>query len=81
MTDMDRRTITIEDLLALKWIGDPQLSPDGTRVVYVLTVADRDANTYRSHLGSSLPNFFITISSGNPVKFLMRARLGLSRNK
>lgn len=47
---MGKRTITIDDLLALKWIGDPQLSPDGTRIVYVLTVADREANTYRSHL-------------------------------
>ncbi|HEV8354241.1 MAG TPA: S9 family peptidase [bacterium] len=47
---MSTRKITIEDLLSIKWIGDPQLSPDGARVAYVLTVADREANTYRSHL-------------------------------
>lgn len=47
---MSTRTITADDLLALKWISDPQVSPDGTRVVYVLTVVDRDADTYRSHL-------------------------------
>jgi len=60
---MDRRTITIEDLLALKWIGDPQLSPDGTRVVYVLTVADREPNTYRSHL------WIVPLGAGEPRQF------------
>ncbi|MDQ7843656.1 MAG: S9 family peptidase [Armatimonadota bacterium] len=47
---MSGRTITIDDLLALKWIGDPQISPDGRWVVYVQKVADREADTYRSHL-------------------------------
>ncbi|MGH2349560.1 MAG: S9 family peptidase, partial [bacterium] len=37
-------------MLSIKGVGDLQLSPDGTRVVYVLTVADREANTYRSHV-------------------------------
>ncbi|MDR7401839.1 MAG: S9 family peptidase [Armatimonadota bacterium] len=47
---MTGRTITIEDLLALRWISDPQVSPDGRRVVCVVTVVDREADTYRSHL-------------------------------
>ncbi len=47
---MSKRKISIEDLLALKWVSDPQLSPDGTRVVFVQTVIDREADVYRSHL-------------------------------
>ena len=45
-----RRPITGEDLLALPVAGDPQMSPDGSQIVYTLTVVDRDANVYRSHL-------------------------------
>ncbi|HEY3247993.1 MAG TPA: S9 family peptidase [bacterium] len=60
---MTTRKITIEDLLALKWIGDPQLSPDGTRIVYVLTAADREANTYRSHL------WIVPVGAGEPRQF------------
>ena len=47
---MSKRKITIDDLLALKWVSDPQLSPVGSRLVFVQTVVDRDADTYRSHL-------------------------------
>src|SRR3989454_340708 len=47
---VSKRKITIDDLLALKWVSDPQLSHDGSRLVFVQTVVDRDADTYRSHL-------------------------------
>lgn len=47
---MTKRKITIEDLLALKWVSDPQVSPDGMKVIFVQTIADREADTYRSHL-------------------------------
>ena len=47
---MSRRKITIDDLLALKWVSDPQLSPDGSRIAFVQTVVDGEADTYRSHL-------------------------------
>ena len=29
-----RRNLTIEDLSALHWIADPQISPDGSRVAF-----------------------------------------------
>src|SRR2546425_8791668 len=48
--DMAKRKITIEDLLSLKWVSDPQLSPDGSRIAFVQTVAAGEADTYRSHL-------------------------------
>ncbi len=47
---MRGRKITIDDLLALRWVSDPQVSPDGSRVVFVQTEVAREAETYRSHL-------------------------------
>ena len=41
------RPMTVDDLLAVKAVSDPQVSPDGTRVVYV--VAERDPATDRTN--------------------------------
>jgi dipeptidyl aminopeptidase/acylaminoacyl peptidase len=38
------RPITIDDLLAFERLGDPQLAPDGTRVLYTVAVPDVGAN-------------------------------------
>jgi dipeptidyl aminopeptidase/acylaminoacyl peptidase len=37
-----------EDVYAITSAGDPRLSPDGTRVAYVVNWIDRDANGYRA---------------------------------
>jgi dipeptidyl aminopeptidase/acylaminoacyl peptidase len=37
-----------EDIYALASVGDPRLSPDASRVAYVVNRIDRDANRYRS---------------------------------
>jgi len=58
---MSQRPITIDDLLALQWISDPQISPDGRSVVYVQKAADREADTYRSHL-------WIVPADGGPAR-------------
>ncbi len=47
---MDRRPITIEDLLAWKIANDPQMAPDGSRVVCSLTIVDEAAKGYQTHL-------------------------------
>src|SRR6476469_3626735 len=39
-----RRPITATDLLSAQRVSDPQLSPDGSRVVYSVAVPDRTAN-------------------------------------
>ena len=39
-----KRPITIDDLLKLQRVGDPQISPDGATVVYAVTVPDKAAN-------------------------------------
>ncbi len=57
---MSTRPITIEDLLALPVVNDPQLSPDGRRVVFTVTRMDREANASRTHL------WLVPIEKGDP---------------
>ncbi len=45
-----RQPIAAEDLYAFQFVGDPRLSPDGSRVAFVVTVADRERNDYRSRI-------------------------------
>lgn len=41
---------TQDDLIALKSVSDPQISPDGTRVVYVVTELSADGTEFTSDL-------------------------------
>lgn len=45
-----KRLITAEDLLKIKVVSDPRLSPNGTRVIFVVKVTDSEKNKYWSHL-------------------------------
>jgi dipeptidyl aminopeptidase/acylaminoacyl peptidase len=45
-----KRPMTIDDLFRFKRVSDPQISPDGKLVVYVLTTVDLDANKSSSSL-------------------------------
>lgn len=44
------RTITIDDFFALKRVSDPQISPDGKWVAYVVTTTNREENSTTSTL-------------------------------
>jgi dipeptidyl aminopeptidase/acylaminoacyl peptidase len=44
------RPMTVDDLLAVKGVSDPQISPDGAQVVYVVSEIDRAANKANSAL-------------------------------
>ncbi len=44
------RLITAQDLCALQFVGDPQVSPDGTHAAFVVTTTDADADEYRSRI-------------------------------
>jgi dipeptidyl aminopeptidase/acylaminoacyl peptidase len=46
----DRRTLQSQDLLALKLAGDCHISPDGSRVAYVLQEIDKEKNEYKSSI-------------------------------
>ncbi len=41
------RGITAEDLYRWNWVSDPQISPDGKRIAYVVKTVDQDAGEYR----------------------------------
>jgi len=43
-----RRSITADDLFAVRLVGDPQPSPDGSRVAYVVTRLDQEADDYKA---------------------------------
>ena len=42
--------LTNDDLLALTWIADPRISPDGTRAAFTRVWVDRDADAYRTRI-------------------------------
>ncbi len=44
----ERRYLQVEDLLAIKLAGDCQISPDGSRVAYVLQEINKEKNEYHS---------------------------------
>lgn len=46
---MAKRTIQADDLLKLAYVGDPQISPDGSRVLFGVKRVD-EKNQYVSHL-------------------------------
>lgn len=45
-----KRAITIDDLLAIKGVADPQVSPDGRSVVYVVSSIDRSTEKTNTEL-------------------------------
>jgi len=46
----DTHPFSIHDMLAMQRISDPQVSPDGKRIVFVLRTTDLDANRGRTDL-------------------------------
>ena len=57
-----RRAMTIDDLLAVKSVSDPQVSPDGKLVVYVMSELDRSTDKSNSDL------YLIPIGGGEPKR-------------
>jgi dipeptidyl aminopeptidase/acylaminoacyl peptidase len=71
-----RRGITPEDYFAFEFLGDPQLSPDGKRVAYVVTTVDQKQNRRVSQVwvvatdGSSTPRqFTASLQSSNTPRW------------
>ncbi|MGZ5515999.1 MAG: hypothetical protein ACXWHD_12785, partial [Candidatus Aminicenantales bacterium] len=46
LVDVVKRVPAVEDLMALKSAGNPQISPDGRRVAYTVTETDFDQDAY-----------------------------------
>ncbi|MGO8898656.1 MAG: S9 family peptidase [Isosphaeraceae bacterium] len=58
----DGRALTIDDLLAIKSVSDPQISPDGESVVYVVSELDRTTDKTDSSL------WLIATAGGEPKR-------------
>jgi dipeptidyl aminopeptidase/acylaminoacyl peptidase len=54
------RPMTVDDLLAVKTVGDPQISPDGKQVVYVVSEIDRATDKSNSDL------WLVPLAGGEP---------------
>jgi dipeptidyl aminopeptidase/acylaminoacyl peptidase len=46
----ESRRVVPDDLYTLQFVGDPQPSPDGTRVAFVVTTAEEEEDGYRSRI-------------------------------
>ena len=47
---MAKRKIKVEDLRRFKFVSDPQISPDGSRIAFVVSVIGYDENKYRRNI-------------------------------
>lgn len=56
------RPITADDLFALRLVGDPRVSPDGSRVAYVVTRLDKEADDYNAAI------WLVALDGGEPVQ-------------
>src|SRR5437660_738894 len=59
------RSITIEDLYKVKFLGRPRISPDGQRVAFVVTTIDDKKHEYRSSI------WMVPTEGGEAKRFTM----------
>src|SRR5262245_48535631 len=45
-----RRGMTPEDITRIRWVSDPQISPDGRRVAFVVTTLSREQDEYLANI-------------------------------
>lgn len=58
-----KRPMTFEDFASVRMVGDPQLSPNGRQVLYMVRTTDLAANRRTGR------TFLIPITGGSPVQF------------
>src|SRR5919197_5382268 len=63
MTVPSRRAMTPQDITRIRLISDPQLSPDGRRVVFVVTTLSEDQDEYLSNI------WVVETAGGEPRRF------------
>ncbi len=59
---------TVEAMLKLKRVSDPQLSPDGTRIAFVVTEVNQEANSRANHI------WLVPTSGGAPKPLIASAK-------
>ncbi|TRO61527.1 S9 family peptidase [Candidatus Bathyarchaeota archaeon] len=60
---MAKRNIKVEDLRAFKFVSDPQISPDGSRIAFVYSEIDHEEDKYQRHI------WFAETSTGKLTQF------------
>ncbi len=63
-----KRPITFDDLVAMKRVGDPQISPDGSRIAYVVNVIDKAENRGKRSI------WIVPTSGGSAREFITSAK-------
>ena len=63
MTVHSRRAMTPQDITRIRFISDPQLSPDGRRVAFVVTMLSEDQDEYLSNI------WVVDTTGGEPRRF------------
>ncbi|MGB9591183.1 MAG: prolyl oligopeptidase family serine peptidase, partial [Candidatus Kryptoniota bacterium] len=59
----ERHPITVEDMWKVARVSNPQVSPDGKTIAYVVTTYNMNTNSGTSRI------FFVSINGGTPRKF------------
>jgi hypothetical protein len=67
-----KHPFTLEDMMALKRVGEPEPSPDGKWVLFTAVEVDLNANTKTPHvwvvpLGKQTPGFSATQDASHPA--------------
>ena len=62
------RAMTPDDLYNIHWLGEPEISPDGDRVAFVVTNMDRETDGYRSAI------WMVEATGGEPRQFTAGAK-------
>ena len=63
MPEHSRRAMTPQDITRIRFISDPQLSPDGRRVAFVVTTLSEDQDEYLSNI------WMVDTTGGEPRRF------------
>lgn len=63
MSQPTPRAMTPEDITRIRWISDPQISPDGRRVAFVVTTLSAEKDEYFSNI------WVVDTAGGEPRRF------------
>ena len=64
-----KRSMTFEDVLAIKSVSDPQVSPDGKWVAYVVTSTDMKENANDADL------WLVSTAGGDPIRLTTNKKI------
>jgi dipeptidyl aminopeptidase/acylaminoacyl peptidase len=63
MAETPRRAMTPQDITRIRWVSDPQISPDGRQVAFVVTMLSEEKDQYLSHI------WVVDTAGGEPRRF------------